>query len=217
MDGVESVGGRGMAKRFTDTEKWDKEWFRLLSPRQKCFWQFLCDKCDHAGIWSEDFGLASFRIGETVSREDYDTTCGHRIVRLDDTKVFIPRFIEFQYDIGLNPHDRKLNEKNKAHLGVIRQLQRNGIDPSPYVAPTKPLDSPSMRGSGIGIRIGVREGIGTGEGIREGAVSPIQSCTLEAAVLRIEQESGSDCEAMKNLVSIYGQQRIAQILESRVS
>ena len=52
-----------MAKRFTDTNKWDKLWFRKLKPEYKCLWEYLITKCDLAGIYDVDLGLASFIIG----------------------------------------------------------------------------------------------------------------------------------------------------------
>ena len=47
-----------MAKRFTDTDKWKKKWFRELKPISKCFWSYLLDNCNHAGIWEVDISLA---------------------------------------------------------------------------------------------------------------------------------------------------------------
>ena len=41
-----------MAKRFTDTELWDKEWFMKLSPKLKCLVKLVRDK----QIWPE-YGL----------------------------------------------------------------------------------------------------------------------------------------------------------------
>lgn len=110
-----------LAKRFTDTEKWDKQWYQDLSSKMKLFWLYLCDKCDAAGVWSENIKLASYQIGEEVSRDEYENLFGGRMIRLDENNVFLPRFIEFQYV--------KLKEESKPHAAVMRELRRRGIDP----------------------------------------------------------------------------------------
>ena len=61
-----------MAKRFTDTDLWDKEWFSTLSCKHKCLIRFLFDKCDQSGVWSSNFALASVYIGETVTEYDIE-------------------------------------------------------------------------------------------------------------------------------------------------
>lgn len=84
-----------MAKRFTDTSKYRKAWFRALPPRLKCAWDFLCLECDHAGIWSIDLESLRFHIGEEVTLEEL--VASFEIVRVGDDKLFLPTFFEFQY------------------------------------------------------------------------------------------------------------------------
>lgn len=110
-----------MAKRFTDTEKWDRAWFQELPTHMKLLWMYLCDKCDAAGIWSENLSLACYQIGETITHDEYEHYFGTRMVRLKDDKVFFPGFIEFQYG--------SLSPESRPHLAVIRLLERIGIDP----------------------------------------------------------------------------------------
>lgn len=123
-------------KRFTATEKWSDPWFRKLSPRLKALWLYLCDACDHAGIWQADFELASFIIGEEVTMDDLNRHFEGRCVLLAKGRIFIPGFIEFQYGLELNP-------ENSAHRGVIRALEtaESGLSKK-YLAPSKPLPSP---------------------------------------------------------------------------
>ncbi len=40
-----------MAKRFTDTEIWQKDWFLDLPIKQKLLVKFIFDNCDCAGIY----------------------------------------------------------------------------------------------------------------------------------------------------------------------
>lgn len=100
-----------MAKRFTDTGKWGKEWFRLLSPKMKCAWIFLCDNCDHAGIW--DISLPTLRhfVGEEITIEEISSEFEVEII---DNKILVLDFVKFQYG--------DLNPTNRVHQSVILKL-----------------------------------------------------------------------------------------------
>lgn len=102
-----------MAKRFTDTSKWSKEKFQNLSPKMKLAWLYLCDTCDHAGIWEINIQLMSFQIGETYTLDDIKKSFD---VTISGSKLYINSFIEFQYG--------KLNSLNKAHKSVIDRLEK---------------------------------------------------------------------------------------------
>lgn len=123
-----------MAKRFTDTNKWKKPFIRGLSGPYKLLWMYLCDDCDHAGIWQVDFEMARFIIGEKVNLETAKKAFTDKIIEVENgTKWFIPSFIEFQYPAGLN-------QQNNAHSSVISQLKKyNLLDIENKI---KPLNSP---------------------------------------------------------------------------
>jgi hypothetical protein len=83
-----------MAKRFTNTDKWKKQWFKKLNTKQKLFWLYILDDCNHAGIWD--------------------------VVFIDNReKVFIPKFIEFQYG--------ELNPNSRPHISVINLLEKYNL------------------------------------------------------------------------------------------
>lgn len=115
-------------KRFTDTEIWDKEWFMLLSPKHKCLMKYLHDKCDSAGIWSPNWTLASTCIREVVTADDI-ASLGDQVELMDNGKVFIPSFIEFQYG--------QLSEACKPHLKVISLLKKHSLYERVYIPYTK--------------------------------------------------------------------------------
>ena len=104
-----------MSKRFTATEKWDKSWFCKLTPRLKCLWFYIIDKCDTAGIWDINFELASFCIGEKVYEEDM-SVFGDKVEKILPDKFFIKAFVSFQYG--------ELSDKCKPHLPIIEKLKR---------------------------------------------------------------------------------------------
>jgi hypothetical protein len=110
-----------MAKRMTDTDKWKKPFIRGLEGAYKILWLYILDECDHAGIWHVDFEVAQIRTGEKLDLETALKNFGDRVISFDnDTKFFIPGFIEFQYG--------ELNPENRVHLSVITILARYGID-----------------------------------------------------------------------------------------
>jgi hypothetical protein len=115
-----------MGKRFTDTDKWKDAWFTDLEPAMKIFWVYICDNCDHAGIWRVNFKIASSMIGAILDRQSVMNALGKRIRVLSDDKWYIEKFISFQYPKGLSP-------KCKPHIGVISLLKSHSIDLNPYL------------------------------------------------------------------------------------
>ncbi|NOT37348.1 MAG: hypothetical protein HOP11_08225, partial [Saprospiraceae bacterium] len=111
-----------MAKRFVDTELWDKEWFMKLSPKLKCLVKFVRDKCDLAGIWSINMSAASFNIGEEVTESELlKIDNGKQFFKFDEGKIFVIGFINFQY--GDN-----LNVASPVHRKILSILYKNEID-----------------------------------------------------------------------------------------
>lgn len=109
-----------MAKRFTDTDKWKKRFIRKLPGKYKLLWIFICDDCDHAGVWHVDFDVAKIFTSPDISEEEAKRFFNDKIVSIDDgEKWFIPSFIEFQYG--------KLNPLNRAHNSVIERLNKYEI------------------------------------------------------------------------------------------
>ena len=135
-----------MAKRFTDSLKYKKHFFRNLPGAYKLFYDFLYHDCDHAGIWIVDIETAQIFVGKDmpINEEkalEYFNSDEIRIIPFDGGKKwFIPLFIKFQYG--------KLSEKNRAHCAVIDILKKfNLIDEnlipiekiSPFEKSPKPL------------------------------------------------------------------------------
>jgi hypothetical protein len=105
-----------MANRFTATEKWNDPWFCSLNEKDKLFWIYLVDNCDHAGIWQVNWPLVSFHIKDYAFNKN---AFKERVVELREDKWFIPKFVEFQYKTGLNP-------ENRAHQSVLSILKKEG-------------------------------------------------------------------------------------------
>lgn len=114
-----------MAKRFTDTEKWGDSWFRELTPQLKCLWLYLCDRCDNAGVWKVDKGLAEFQIGSKIDWQKATETFSGRCTFIKEDKLLIVGFIMFQFG--------ELNENVNLHKNVLKMLSFHGI---PYPCDT---------------------------------------------------------------------------------
>lgn len=108
-----------MAKRFTDSEKWKKRWFRTLSNRNKVFWMYLLDQCDHAGIWEVDFELAGY-FCQSIDENEIRGVFKKQYREFDDGKRwFVHDFVDFQYG--------ELNPNVNAHKSVINRLNKHSL------------------------------------------------------------------------------------------
>ena len=112
-----------MAKRFTDSEKWKDRWFCELTEKEKLFWVYLVDNCDHAGTWRVNWPLVEFHIPGFVFNP---SVFQKRITQISNEKWWVVGFVKFQYG--------ELNPNNRAHASVISLLAKE--------APCKPLASP---------------------------------------------------------------------------
>lgn len=114
-----------MAKRFTDTELWDKGWFMDLPPRLKCLVKMVRDKADLSGVWDPNWRIANMLIGEPVTEEELlSIDGGQQFKKLPGGKIFCLGFVEFQYGI--------LSEKSPVHRKVLNILANHKI---PYKYP----------------------------------------------------------------------------------
>lgn len=108
-----------MSKRFSETAKWDDPWFRKLTPKQKCLWQYFCDRCDVAGVLDFDPELARCHIGEEITETDL-SALNSRICKMENGKYAIPKFIQFQYG--------KLSETCPAHQKALNLVKTYGFN-----------------------------------------------------------------------------------------
>lgn len=85
-----------MAKRLTDSTKWNDSWFTNLPMDIKLVWIYLLDTCDHAGVYKTNIKLLKFQTGSERSEEELIEFFKDRIYITGD-KWFIPKFVLFQY------------------------------------------------------------------------------------------------------------------------
>lgn len=106
-------------KRFTETTKWDDPWFIDLSSEAKVFWQYLLDKCDNAGVIDLSERQAEFLLNGKKSIKELFKEVESRLETLDDGKIYISSFVEFQFG--------ELSESSNLHKNVILLLKKHNL------------------------------------------------------------------------------------------
>lgn len=122
-----------MAKRLHDTGLWIKQWFRILSPAEKCAFLYLLNACDGAGVWDPDFPAAEFIIGDKVNWEELPGKTKNNIEVLDNGKWWVVDFVAFQCG--------ELKETCAPHKSYIALLKKHGL----YERVTQGLGNPYPR------------------------------------------------------------------------
>lgn len=113
-----------MAKRLTDTELWEQDWYLELPNKYKLVWCYVKDKCDDAGIWRPNKSLLQRIIGEPINLNDFLTFINNeekqRIKVLPTGRWFLREYFIFQYGSVFKP-------KSPVHRGALKKLLSNGL------------------------------------------------------------------------------------------
>lgn len=102
-----------MSKRLTDSKKWRSSWFRKLTLKAKLAWVYLCDECDFTGLFKIDYELASFQLDFDITPTLVRQWFGDKIFFIEDNKIFIVPFFEFQYGESKDSWTAKARAKEK--------------------------------------------------------------------------------------------------------
>ena len=125
-----------MAKRFTDSAKWDDPWFAELPSKYKLFYLYLLDECDHAGVWKVNIRKAQFMIGESLEQSEVLRHMSGRVHKIDESYWLVVKFIKFQY--GTLRNDRM----SQSALAILEKHGLTSFINDIKEAPSKPLPSP---------------------------------------------------------------------------
>jgi hypothetical protein len=90
-----------MAKRFTDTKKWNDDWYISLSNDNRIVWQWLLDNCNHAGLCKRSVGLLNLMCRTNITELELIEIMQNRVIIHNDY-WFIPNFLKFQYGSLIN-------------------------------------------------------------------------------------------------------------------
>ena len=107
-----------MAKRFTDTEKWNDDWYISLSNDYRIIWQWLIDNCNHAGICKRSIRLLNLMCNTNISEDDLIKNMEGRVIK-SNNNWFIPKFLKFQY--------ANLNSERNVIKSVVKELEKHNL------------------------------------------------------------------------------------------
>lgn len=117
-----------MAYRFTNTDKWNDEWFVSLLPNEKLLFMYLSDNCDIAGFFELSLRKISSDLHPLTAEEIKAAFKGIEkgyVLSRDKKILFLKNFCKHQKNVPLN-------HKNKAHIGIFYRIdnykQRFGHD-----------------------------------------------------------------------------------------
>lgn len=113
-----------MAKRFTDTDIWDQDWFVALPNKYKLLWQYIKDKCDDCGVWRPNKEILQRILSEPLNLNEFlvfiNTEEKERISVLKNGRWFLKEYFVFQYG-------NKFNPRSPVHRGFLKRLVLNNI------------------------------------------------------------------------------------------
>jgi len=110
-----------MAKRFTDSEKWQDAWFTELTIDQKIIWIYLLDHCDNAGLWKINMKNLNYFCSTNITVEEFFIIFSKRITKVGEDICYINKYCNFQYGPNF------LKSDNKAVKSAINRLIEVGI------------------------------------------------------------------------------------------
>lgn len=131
-----------MARRMYFDGKFEDPWYRKLSPLYKSAYEYFLCKCDYAGVLDIDIEDLNYKVLNHKDKIEieFETVIdvfqekilllkpeksNNKISRL---KIFIPRFIFWQYKNQLMPN-------NSVHRNVFNRFKEEGIPYQNYLAP----------------------------------------------------------------------------------
>lgn len=107
-----------MAKRLTDTEKWNDDWYISLSNDYRIIWQWLLDNCNHAGVCKRSIKLLNLMCNTNTSEDELVRVLEGRLIVIDNN-WFIPKFLKFQY--------ASLQSQRPVIISVIKELEKHNL------------------------------------------------------------------------------------------
>ena len=106
------------------TTIWDEDWFISLSKDEKLFWQYIKDKCDHAGIWKPNVRVFNSVNEAQVELEAFFEKINsdkERIIKVNASHWLLVDFFKVQYGTILNTN-------NRVHKSIFDRYAQLGVN-----------------------------------------------------------------------------------------
>lgn len=117
-----------MARRFTDTEKWEDPWFGELEPVFKLAWVFICDRCDHAGFWKWSTRSLLHHCGIDLSAparlKEFVKAFEGRLINVGRGTLYVRGFLEWQY----RSIDTVAVGNSRVMISVRKLIEQQGVE-----------------------------------------------------------------------------------------
>jgi|SRR6185312_849646 hypothetical protein len=185
--------------RFSETNKWNDEWFCDLKPLQKLVFLFLVDRCDNAGFMEINTRINSFLIG--VTPEQYEGAIKGLdkclIKSHDGKKLWIVNFLKHQKNLPLNFE----NNAHKQILFLIEENKKKFDFDFESLGANKGLNSPLGKGNSKGNGTGNGNEGGSGETLENWEYEKKSFLKNEGWMYRFCTEKKVDLDALKILMN----------------
>ena len=107
-----------MAKRLSDTEKWNDDWFVGLDNDLRIIWIWLLDNCSHAGVCKRSINILNKNCNTSITEAQLIDKMEGRLLVVENL-WFIPKFLKFQYTT--------LNSQKPVIISVVKELEKHNL------------------------------------------------------------------------------------------
>jgi len=107
-----------MAKRFTDSNKWNDPFYLDMPMNFKLAYSYILDLCDAVGVWVVNTRMAEFCIGEKIDWDAFKSYMGDRLFIINNQKWWMVKFCSFQYGV-LNSDSG--SRPIKSHIKLLKK------------------------------------------------------------------------------------------------
>ncbi|MBS3945291.1 MAG: hypothetical protein KGZ42_07330 [Melioribacter sp.] len=117
-----------MAKRFIDSNLFQKDWFLELEPKYQILYVYMFTHCDVAGVFDPNLKTLSKLFNTEYNEEETLFNFKNQLVRVRD-KWLLTGFLKHQYGLKISPKMIKPIEKALDKIGLtLENLDRVSIE-----------------------------------------------------------------------------------------
>lgn len=114
--------------RYTDTDRWQEDWYCELGGEYQSLWDYICNKCDNAGVWKPNKIDFETKTKFKVNLDSFFKKVNgdkERIILLENGRWFLPGFIKYQWFTKKDTFS--LSMVNNLHISLYKIISGNHI------------------------------------------------------------------------------------------